>query len=182
MTERPPLFRQEALEFQTGQPQGGVLRIDPRWARWAYWIVLALVVAGAAVTWTVRTTETTSGPALINVPERTFVALVPNAAAPDLQPGQLVRLQVDGHGGQPIDARALRAEVADQAGLRRAGFASSSQPAMLVTGVLAPNADVASLPLAPRQEGRAVVVLRSQRILELFLRQVRGTLGGGGDS
>jgi hypothetical protein len=182
MTERPPLFRQEALEFQTGQPQGGVLRIDPRWAKWAYWIVLALVVAGVAVIWTVRTTETTSGPAQINVQERTFVALVPDAASPDLQPGQLVRLQVDGHGGRSIDARALRAEVADQASLRRAGFASSSQPAMLVTGVLAPNADVASLPSAPRQEGRAVVVLRSQRILELFLRQVRGTLGRGGDS
>jgi hypothetical protein len=134
------------------------------------------------VTSTVRTSETTSGPALINVPERTFVALVPDAAAPDLQPGQLVRLRVDGPGKQPIDARALRAQVADQAGVRRAGFAASSQPAMLVTGVLAPDADVASLPSAPGQEGWAVVVLRSERILELFLRQLRGTLGRGGDS
>jgi hypothetical protein len=182
MTERRPLFRQEALEFQAGQPQGGVLRIHPRWAGWAYWIVLALVVAGAVIIWTVRTSETTSGPALINVPERTFVALVPNAAASEFQAGQLVRLQVDGPGKRPIDARALRAEVADQAGVRRVGFASSSQPAILVTGVLAPNADVASLPSAPRQEGRAVVVLRSQRILDLFLRQLRGTLGRGGDS
>jgi hypothetical protein len=159
-----------------------VLRIQPPWVGWAYWIVLALVVAGVVVTSTVRTSETTSGPALINVPERTFVALVPDAAAPDLQPGQLVRLRVDGPGKQPIDARALRAQVADQAGVRRAGFAASSQPAMLVTGVLAPDADVASLPSAPGQEGWAVVVLRSERILELFLRQLRGTLGRGGDS
>src|SRR4030095_4849292 len=36
--ERPPLFRREALEFQASQPQGGVLRIDPPWTRWAYWI------------------------------------------------------------------------------------------------------------------------------------------------
>jgi hypothetical protein len=37
------------------------------------------------------------------------------------------------------------------------------------------------VPSAPRHEGRAVVVLRSQRIFDLFLRQLRGTLGKGGD-
>jgi len=137
---------------------------------------------GAVVAATARTTETTSGPALINVQERTFVALVPGAASPDLQRGQLVRLQVDGLDGRPLAARVLRAEVADQADIRRAGFASSSQPAMLVTGVLEPHADVASLPSSPRHEGRAVVVLRSPRILNLFLRQLRGTLRKGGDS
>jgi hypothetical protein len=179
MTERPSLFRQEALEFQAGRPgQGGVLRIDPPWTRWLYWTVLALLVAGVVVTATARTSETTSGPALISVQERTFAALVPDAASPDLHRGQLVRLQVD---GRKLTARVLRAEVADQAGVRRAGFASSSQPGMLVTGVLAPDADVASLP-SPRHEGRAVVVLRSQRILDLFLRQLSGTLGGGGNS
>jgi len=183
MTERRSLFRQEALEFQAGRPrQGGVLRIDPPWTRWLYWIVLALVVAGAVVSATARTTETTSGPALINVPDRTFVALVPDAASPDLRPGQLVRLEVDGPQGRALAARVLGAEVADQAGVRRAGFASSSQPAMLVTGVLAPQADLASLPPSPRHEARAVVVLRSQRILNLFLRQLRGTLGRSGDS
>jgi hypothetical protein len=183
MTERPPLFRQEALEFQAGPPQeGGALRIDHRWTGWLYWIVLALVVAGVVLAVTARTSETTSGPALINVQERTFVALVPDAASPDLQRGQLVRLQIDGPDGGPLAARLLRTEVADQAGIRRAGFASSSQPAVLVTGVLAPDADVASLPSSPRHGGRAVVVLRSERILNLFLRQLGGILGGGGDS
>jgi hypothetical protein len=183
MTERPPLFRQEALEFRAGGPgQGGVLRIEPPWTGRLYWIVLALLVVGVVVTATARTSETTSGPALLNVQERTFVALVPDAASPDLQRGQLVRLQVDGREGRPLAARVLRAEVADQAGVRRAGFPSSSQPAMLVTGVLAPRADVASLPSSPRHEGRAVVVLRSQRVLNLFLRQLRGVLGGGGNS
>jgi hypothetical protein len=182
MTERPSLFRQEALKFQAGHPQpGGVLRIDRRWTGWLYWIVLALVVAGVVVTVTARTSETTSGPALINVQERTFVALLPDAASPDLQRGQLVRLQVDGSERGPLAARVLRAKVADQAGVRRAGFASSSQPAVLVTGVLAPGADLASLP-SPQYEGRAVVVLGSQRILSLFLRQLGGILGGGGDS
>jgi hypothetical protein len=183
MTQPSSLFRQEALEFQAGQPrQGGVLRIDPPWTGWSYWIVLAFVVAGVVIIFTAHTSETTSGPALINAQERTFVALVPDAASPDLQRGQLVRLQVDGPEGRRLAGRALRAEVADQAGVRRAGFASSSQPAMLVTGVLAPHADVASLPSSPRHQGRAVVVLRSQRIFNLFLGQLRGTLGRGGDS
>jgi hypothetical protein len=181
MTGRPSLFRQEALEFQASRPgQGGVLRIDPPWTRWLYWIVLALLVAAVVVTTTARTSETTSGPALINAQERTFAALVPDAAAPDLHRGQLVRLQVD---GRELAARVLRAHVADSAGVRRAGFApSSSQPGILVTGILAPDADVASLPSPPRHEGRAVVVLRSQNILDLFLRQLHGTLGGGGNS
>ena len=182
MTERPTLFRREALEFQASQPQGGVLRIDPRWTRWTYWLVLALLVAGMIVTATARTSETTSGPALIAVQERTFVALVPGAASPELQPGQTVRLHVQGLEGPPLAARALKAEVADQAAIRRAGFASSSQPAVLVTGVLGPPADAGALPSSPRQGGRAVVVLRSQRILDLFLRQLGGTLGKGGES
>ncbi len=180
MTERPSLFRQEALEFQASRPgQGGVLRIDPAWTRWLYWIVLALLVAGVAVTTTARTSETTSGPALISVQERTFAALVPDAASPDLHRGQLVRLQVE---GRELTARVLRFDVADSAGVRRAGFASFSQPGMLVTGDLAPDADVASLPSPPRHEGRAIVILRSQSILDLFLRQLSGTLGGGGNS
>jgi hypothetical protein len=179
----PGLFRQEALEFHTGQQRpDGVLRVDPPWTRWAYWLVLALLVAGVVVTWTARTSQTTSGPALVDVQERTFVALVPGAASPDLQPGQTVRLDVRGLKGPPLAARALKAEVADQAAIRRAGFPSSSQPAVLVTGVLEPHADVGALPSSPRHEGRAVVVLRSQRLLDLFLRQLQGTLGKGGDA
>jgi hypothetical protein len=183
MTQRPSLFRQEALEFHADRSRpGGVLRIDPPWTGWLYWIALALLVAGVAVIAMARTSETTSGPALIDVREWTFVALVPGAASPDLQRGQLVRLQVDDQGGQPLAARVLRAEAADQAGIRRAGFPASSQPAMLVTGVLTPHAVVAPLLSSPRLEGQAVVVLRSQRILNLLLEQLRGTLGGGGGS
>ena len=182
MTRPSGLFRQEALEFHAGRPRpGGVLRVDAPWTRWSYWIVLALIVAGVIVTATAQTSETTSGPALIDVGDRTFVALVPDAAAPDLQPGQLVRLDVQGLEGPPLAAQTVKAEVADQAGIRRAGFPSSSEPAVLVTGTLAPDADVASLPSEPRREARAVVVLGSRRLLDLFLGQLQGTLGKGGD-
>jgi hypothetical protein len=182
MTEGPSLFRREALEFQTGQGRdGGVLRIDPPWMRWLYWIVLSLVAAGVVLTATARTSETTSGPALINVHDRTFVAVVPDVSV-NLRRGQLVRLEVDASEGRPLAARVLKSEVADEAGVRRAGFASSAQAGMLVTGFLERRADVASLPASPRPEGRAVVVLRSQRVLNMFLRQLRGMLGTGGDS
>jgi hypothetical protein len=183
MTPPSGLFRQEALEFHTGQQRpDGVLRVDSRWTRWTYWLVLALLMAGVIVTATAHTSETTSGPALINLQEQTFVALVPGAASPDLQPGQTVRLDVQGLEGPSLAARALKAEVADQAAIRRAGFAWSSQPAVLVTGVLGSHADVGAVPSSPRHAGRAVVVLRSQRILDLFIRQLRGTLGKGGES
>jgi hypothetical protein len=182
MTRPSGLFRQEALEFHAGQPRpGGVLRIDTPWTRWSYWIVLALLVAGVVVTATAETSETTSGPALVDVRARTFVALVPDAAAPDVQPGQLVRLDVAGLDGPPVAAQTVKAEVADQAAIHRAGFPSSSEPAVLVTGTLAPDADVASLPPESRQEARAVVVLGSRRLLDLFLGQLQGTLGKGGD-
>jgi hypothetical protein len=173
MTPPPGLFRQEALEFHTGQQRpDGVLRVDPAWTRWTYWLVLALLGAGMIITAAAHTSETTSGPALIDVHERTFVALVPGAASPDLQPGQTVSLDVQGLEGPPLDARTLRADVADQTAIRQAGFPSSAQPAVLVTGVLAPHADVAAVPSSPRHEGRAVIVLRSQRILDLLLRQL----------
>jgi hypothetical protein len=182
MTEPPSLFRREALDFKAGQlGPGDVLRIDPPWSRWSYWVVLALVVAAVVVTTTVHTSKTTSGPTLIDVRERTFAALVPDAASPDLHRGQRVRLELRGGTRPTLAARVLRSTVADQAGLRRAGFASSSQPGVLVTGVLEGNADVASLP-SSRPEGRAVVVLGSQRILDLFLGQLGSMLGKGGDS
>jgi hypothetical protein len=183
MTEPPSLFRREALEFHASQPgQGGVLRIDPPWTRWAYWIVLALMAAGVVVIATARTSETTSGPARINVQQRSYVALVPDAASADLRRGQLVYLHVTGPGDRVVAARVLRAKVADQAGLRRAGFASSSQAALLVTGLLEPDADVGSLAGSRRAKGDAVVVLRSERLLDLFLRQLRGMLDKGEDS
>jgi hypothetical protein len=178
VTERASLFRREALEFHAAQPRhGGVLRIDPPWARWFYWIVLALVAAGVLTSAVARTSETTSGPALINVRQGSFVALVP-ATSPDLRRGRLVRLQLD---GRPLAARVLRAQFADRAGVRRAGFASSA-PGVLVTGLLERQADVAASPSSPRAEGRAVVVLRSKTILDLFLGELRGMLGTGKDS
>jgi hypothetical protein len=182
MTPPTGLFRQEAIEFHTGrQRPDGVLRVDSPWIRGTYSLVLVLLVAAVIVASTARTSETTSGPALVDLRDRTFVALVPGPAFPDLRPGQTVRLDVQGLRSPSLAARALTAEVADKAAVERAGFPSSSQPAALVRGVLAPEADVRSLSSMPRRVGAAGVVLRSQRILDLFLRQLQGTLGKAGD-
>ena len=183
MTPPPGLFRQEALDFHTGrQRPDGVLRVDAPWTRWAYWLVLVLLVAAGIVTATASTSETTSGPALVDVHDRTFVALVPSAASADLRPGQTVRLDVQGPEGPPLTARVSQAEVADQSDIRAAGFPASAQPAVLVRGALASPAAVGALPSEPRLEGRAVVVLRTERVLDLVVRQLHGTLGTGGEA
>ena len=183
MTPSSGLFRQEALEFHTGQQRTeGVLRVDAPWTRWAYWLVLALLVAAGILTATASTSETTSGPALIDAHERTFVALVPGAASADLRPGQTVRLDAEGLAGPPLTARVRETEVADQSDIREAGFPASTQPAVLVTGVFASHTDVGVLPSSPRLEGRAVIVLRTETVLDLFLRQLHGTVGKHGEA
>jgi hypothetical protein len=181
MTEVPGLFRQEALDFHTGQHRPeNLLRIDPPWSRWLYWLTLVLVVAAVIVVATARTSETTSGPALVDAQGRTFVAVVPNASAPDLRRGQLVRLSVPGLEGGSLVARTDRTEVADQRRIRQAGFDSWNRPGVLVTGAVEPHADLDSLPSSPSR-GRAVVILRSRTVLGLFLPQVQvsGVSGGG---
>jgi hypothetical protein len=52
---------------------------------------------------------------------------------------------------------------------------------VLLTGVLSPGGDVVSLPSTGLQ-GQAVVVLRTEKLLDLVLRQLDGTLGQGGDA
>ncbi len=176
------LFRQEALEFWTRQRgPGSVLRVAPAWVRWLYWIVLALMIAGLALAFSARFDESISGPALINTQERVFAAVLPESVNSGLPSGRPLRLEVDGLSGRRrIAARALHVQVAAEADVERAGFHSFPQPAMLVTGVLnADAADLTVLPAAPRLPGRAVVVLRSERVLSVLLRGLEATWKGG---
>ena len=182
MTEPTALFRQEALDFWTRQRgPGAVLRVALPWVRWLYWIVLALVVAGLALAFSARIHESAAGPALIDGEERTFVALLPAAASSDLRPDRLPPVEVDGlPGRRSVAAQALHVEPADDVEVRRAGFGPFPQPAMLVSGVLAPDAPgVPELPSSPRLTARAVVVVRSERLLTALLRGFEGTLEGG---
>jgi hypothetical protein len=177
MTMPAELFRREALEYSSHQRgPGAVLRIGTPWIRWLYWVVLALVAAGVALTFVVPIERTTSGPALLDPQDRTFVAALPADAGSDLSTGRPVRLEVDGPAGrQDVTASVLQARPAENADARRAGFSTFPQPAVLVTGVLTPDAVVptGSSP-SPRLPGRAVVLLGSTRAASLFLQGFQG--------
>lgn len=182
MTEPAGLFRQEALDFWTRQRgPGPLLRIVAPWVRWLYGMVLVLTVAGVALAFSVRVEQTISGAALVNGQERTFVALLPAAPNADLRPGQPLRIEVEVlRKPRQVPAQIRRVGVADDADIRRAGFGSFPQPAILVIGVLAPrSSDLAGLPSSRGLRGRAVVVLRSERALAVFLRGFKGVWEGG---
>jgi hypothetical protein len=181
MTE-PTLFREEAIAFRTRQRgPGAVLRAAIPWVRWLYWVVLALLVAGLALAFFARTDESASGPALVNAPERTFVAVLPAIAGSELAPDRTLRIEVEGVPGRHgVAGEVFSAEAASEADIRRAGFDAFPQPAILVTGALTPDAQEAMGPSSsPRLSGRAVVVLRSERVLTVLFRGFGGVLGGG---
>ena len=95
MSERPTdLFRAEALSFHDEGYQGGgaVLRISPEWIPAAYWLLLAVIAAGAAYGLFGTLTEYASGPAVVRLEGRTAVT-APTAstvATVNVQPGQRV--------------------------------------------------------------------------------------------
>lgn len=169
------LFRQEALEYWSRQRgPGAVLRVAAPWVRWLYWIVLLLVVAGVVLAFFARIEQSISGPVLVHPQTRTFVAVLPAVANPDLQGDRSLRLELDGPSGRrDVAAWALHAEPASDAITRQAGVGPFPQPATLVTGVLA--ADVANPSRTPPiLRGRAVVVLGSQRVFSIFLHGFNG--------
>jgi hypothetical protein len=178
MTMPAELFRQEALDYSSHQQgPGAVLRMGTPWLRWLYWVVLALAAAGVALILVVPIQRTTSGPALLNPQDRTFVAALPADAGSDLSAGLSVRLQVDGPTGRQEVAASVRdARAAEDADVRQAGFSSFPRPAVLVTGVLDRDAP-ALTGTPPRLPGRAVVLLGSTRAASLFLQGFEGGEG-----
>lgn len=93
------LFRQEAIERHATQRSGSaLLDLSPRWTRWSFWLLAAVV--GGTVAWACLGTvhEYASGPAIVRVDGRTdltarFAATV---AAVLVGPGQRVEA------GQPL--------------------------------------------------------------------------------
>jgi hypothetical protein len=167
------LFRREALEYWS-RPRGpgGVLRTGAPWVRWLYWVVLALVAAGLALSLLVPVERTASGPVLVDPRERTFVAVLPAVVGSDVRSGRALRLEMDGPTGRRnLPASVVHVEAADDAATRQAGFRSFPRPGVLATGVLAPEAAVSRAP--PHLAGRAVIGLGSQQAASLFLQGFR---------
>jgi membrane fusion protein (multidrug efflux system) len=98
-TQRTRIFREEALRHHEGaQQEGDLLRISPKWTRWTYWVLLALLVAAALYSVLGTIPEYASGPAMVKVEGRSDLTTeVPGiVASVDVQPGQHVEA------GQPL--------------------------------------------------------------------------------
>jgi hypothetical protein len=157
-----------------------VLRLKTPWVRWLYWVVLGLVAAGLALTLLVRIEQTTSGPARVDPQQRTFIAVLPAVVGSDLHRGRPLSLEVDSPTGrQTVAASVDQVRTAEDADVRRAGFGAFPRPAVLVTGVLAPEAAApAGAPSSSGPVGRAVVRLGSKQAFNVFLEGFEGAQRG----
>jgi len=88
------IFREEALErhFIGGRAQGDLLRISSRWTNWAYWFLVAVLVAGSIYVVFGRINEYATGTAVIRDEGRTIVTALTGGSITEIavQPGQRV--------------------------------------------------------------------------------------------
>jgi hypothetical protein len=172
------IFRQEALEFRARghDTHRGVVRLGTRWVRWGYRITVAALAASIAGTLVIHTSESASGPAVVDGRTGTVAALLPAAAGPDLASSRGITVTLPG--GRAVQLSSPHAELADGATIRRAGLVPPAQPAILVTGRLSSGA---SGPAAKTANLRteASVVLRSESLASVLARQFKSMLGQG---
>jgi hypothetical protein len=175
MSARGDLFRQEAVEFHTrGETStGSVIRLGAPWLRWASRLLLLLLVIGIAACVLLRTDESSSGPAVVDLRTGRFSALLPAAVAPNLRSARGLKIALDG--GLNVTARVTAALVLP-AHATRAGLSTTTEPGVLLSGRIARRNGVTG-----RVRGRATAVLRSERLGDVALRQLRTMLGRGGD-
>jgi hypothetical protein len=177
-TNPEAIFRREALEFRARgrDTPGGVVRLGARWIHWAYRMTLVLVVIAIAGMWVIRTSESTSGPAVIDGRTGAIAVLLPAVAGPDLASSR--GLTVTLPGGRSVQVSDLHVQLADDTAIRKAGLAPLTQPAILVTGQLDPGA-AASVAQDAHLQTQASVVLRSESLTAVLARQFHAMLGNG---
>lgn len=69
-----PLFRGAALQAASAPTWGDVVRVSPSWISWAYWVLVALLVAAGMFTVIGRVSTYSSGPAIVRSTARTPIA------------------------------------------------------------------------------------------------------------
>jgi hypothetical protein len=178
-TSPEAIFRLEALQLRIRgrDALGGVVRLGSRWIRWAYRATLVLVLAAAGSVWFIHTGETTAGPAVLDGPAGTVTALLPSVVAPDLAGSQGLTFALPD--GRSVRIAGLRVQLADAAAIRAAGLVPLSQPAILVIGRLVPGSAPASAEREPPPRTEVTVVLRSESLADVLVRQFRAILGQG---
>jgi hypothetical protein len=180
MTGPETLFRREALEFRARNQAAtvGVVRLGARWLRLSYGVTLLLVVLAVAVGFVVRTDETATGPAVVNTRTGTFAALLPAAISGDLPSARRLSLQVAASGTTLTAVRVTRAQPAE-AGTRQPGLPTPEAPAIVLSGRLTSPPVAPSAAARSRLPARAIVELRSERLVDVVVRELSTMVGRG---
>jgi hypothetical protein len=181
LSERDELFRAGALEHRARgrNAPGGVVRLGTPWLRWSYRALLVLVIAGVLLANGLRTRETTTGPAIVDVRNGTFSALLPAAVAQELSKARAVRLELP---RGAVDVEVLHAKPIE-ANTPTAGLPAPAQPALLLSGrVSRPPAGAGRTADGSRMAARMTVVLRSERVGGIIIRQIKSMLGRSGQA
>lgn len=176
---REAIFRKEALEFRVRgrNTPGGVVRLGARWIHWTYRMLAVLVLVAVAAMWIIRTDESASGPAIVDGRTGTVAFLLPAVVGPDLTSSQKFTVALPGGGSVGISG--LRAQLADDAAIRKARLVPLDQPAILVTAQLNPGAGAASVLRDEHVRTQASVMLRSESLADLLGRQFRAMFSNG---
>ena len=170
------IFRQEALEFRARgrDAPSGVVRLGARWIRWAYRATLIVLAVAVAGTFVVRTDESATGPAVVDGRTGAVAALLPIVIGPDLTGSTVITITLPGR--RPDRITGLHAQVASETSAALAGLVPLSQPAILMTGRLAPGTPAGR---TARLRTTASVVLRSESLADVLARQFNAMLGRG---
>jgi hypothetical protein len=163
MTDPALIFRAEALRGRPAQSSPGApAGANPRWIARAYWVLLALLVAGLTAGALIRVTAVARGPAVVR--QGSVEAVVPAAFAADLHRGMPLELTLRGRPAVTVAVTATGPEVAGAAAagglLRTAVVGVGPAPgALLVVRATAPR------PVAEGATGTASVRVGSQRLI-----------------
>jgi hypothetical protein len=178
---REAIFRKEALEFRVRgrNTPGGIVRLGARWIHWTYRILAVLVLVAVAAMWIIRTDESASGPAIVDGRTGTVAFLLPAVVGPDLTSSQKFTVALPG--GESVGLSGLRAQLADDAAIRKARLVPLDQPAILVTAQLNPGAGAASVLRDEHVRTQASVMLRSESLADLLGRQFRAMFSNGSE-
>ena len=178
MTPPETLFRREALEAWASarDPGSGEVRLGARWVTWLYRLLLLLVVLTVIALFVVRAEERVTGSAVVDPRTGAVTALLPAGAAQDLTTSRGLTVELTGGGGTRVGVQVDHVQEADDATIRRTGLVPLSQPGILLTGHVRDRSDLPTRAVRtiPAQ---ALVVLRTERLVDVLGRQFRTMLG-----
>ena len=161
------LYRAEAIEqYQRGErDEANLLEIEPRWTRYAYRILLALIASALAFSALVHVERSADGWGVVR--DGRVVAFVPARDRAQLRAGQVLRFE---HASEPLTLTAVRSDILAATDARRllgadgARLWTSTEPAVRVEAKLGGR-------FGDGVTGRVRVQLGRERLLLLWVRR-----------